>query len=67
MQAETSSTFEQWLAALRRAAEMRGVEWVVDPTGASHRAAFEAGQTPEDELQVLADMAEWRGCGCGGA
>ena len=60
-------SFQEWLESLRALSAERGLDWVIDQSGAVHREAFEAGRTPESELQILADLAEWRGCGCGGA
>jgi hypothetical protein len=59
-------TFESWMAAFTELARDRGLQWLVDATGGTHRDAFDRGLSPDEELTALADMAEWRGCGCGG-
>lgn len=62
----TGESFEQWLQRLRQLAEERELEWLVCGNGENFRAAYEADRSPEEELQSLADISEWRGCGCGG-
>ncbi|MEO8298692.1 MAG: hypothetical protein ABI574_12895 [Burkholderiales bacterium] len=58
--------FETWYAQLRECAEERDLAWTVCSDPAAHRPGFDAGLSPDEELMALADMAEWRGCGCGG-
>ncbi|MET0658819.1 MAG: hypothetical protein ABW110_11755 [Steroidobacteraceae bacterium] len=58
--------YEHWLAELQRLAKAQDVEWLIAPASHTHRAGFEKGSTPEEELAALKDLAEWRGCGCGG-
>ena len=59
--------FEEWLNRLRALAAARDLGWAIDPSGETHQTGYEKGLAPEEELQSLADMSEWRGCGCGGA
>ena len=58
--------YPQWLAQLRELARRDELEWLIAGGDRPHLAAYEAGLSPQEELQELADMAEWRGCGCGG-
>jgi len=62
----TTETYEHWMQRLRDLAAERELSWIVSSGGESHRRAFEAGQSPEEEFASLADISEWRGCGCGG-
>jgi len=57
--------FAAWLAELHCLATAEEIAWVIDRSGASHREAFDAGHTPQQEMVGLRDMAQWRGCGCG--
>jgi hypothetical protein len=66
MNAHHDEEFKMWLAVLTALAADGCHGWAIDPTGASHRATFDAGGTPEEELLSIVAMAEWRGCGCGG-
>lgn len=59
-------SFDDWYAELRTLAVKEEAEWVVAPLAEAHRSGFSEGLSPEEELQQLLDMAEWRGCGCGG-
>jgi len=60
------SSYEAWLAEFRHLAEEDDLVWLVSSAKGAHLDAYRAGVSPAEELQVLADMAEWRGCGCGG-
>ena len=60
------SGFDEWFARLRRLAAERDLVWLVSTQTELHREAYAQGRAPEDELNALADMAQWRGCGCGG-
>jgi hypothetical protein len=62
----TAETYEQWLERLRELAAERELSWMISDSGESHRSAFEAGRSAEEEFASLADLSEWRGCGCGG-
>lgn len=59
-------TYEEWLQQLLEAARQHDCEWLITPSSPTHRKAFEEGLEPDEELSQLMDMAEWRGCGCGG-
>lgn len=58
--------FDAWLSRLRELAAERELAWMIGATGEAHRSAYAAGLSPEEELASLADISEWRGCGCGG-
>jgi hypothetical protein len=60
------SSYDEWLARLQRRAADRGLEWAIGADPAAHRVAYDNGLSPDDELSALAELAEWRGCGCGG-
>jgi len=66
MDGKQDITFEAWLAELRQLAAERDLTWIVSATPENHRKGYDKGFTPEDELDALTDLAEWRGCGCGG-
>ena len=59
-------SYEAWFEEFQALAEAEDLAWLVSTTGKGHRQAFEQGDSPTEELMSLADMAEWRGCGCGG-
>lgn len=59
-------SYESWLCELVRLAKELELDWLVAPTTNTHRAAFDDGLSPDEELAALKDMSEWRGCGCGG-
>ena len=58
--------YDTWFAELRRLAEQRDIAWMIQTDAATHRDAFAKGLSPDEEMTALTDMAEWRGCGCGG-
>lgn len=59
--------FDAWYQRFRGLAAEHDLLWLApEVPGPQHRAAFESGADPEDELNQLASMSEWRGCGCGG-
>lgn len=61
-------SFDEWLLAYRGLAREQNLDWLADaPPTAQQRAAWEQGIAPDEELDELASMAQWRGCGCGGA
>ena len=66
MTASPKPTFDDWFAELKNLAEEQGLAWALPCPTDSHRQAYENGRSPLDELTALADMAQWRGCGCGG-
>ena len=59
-------SYAAWLAEFRRLAEADDLAWLVGLEVGAHRDAYRGAISPAEELQSLADMAEWRGCGCGG-
>jgi hypothetical protein len=59
-------SFEAWVAEFNRCAIERDVAWLASGSPETRRVAYESGVSPQDELEALADMAQWRGCGCGG-
>ncbi|MDT3670162.1 MAG: hypothetical protein ROZ37_07495 [Aromatoleum sp.] len=58
--------FDAWCDELERIAGERGLSWLVSPRKEGHLAAFQQGLSPDDELNALFDIGQWRGCGCGG-
>lgn len=67
MNSEASEAdFQHWLAQLRALARERELDWLIGRDAATHRAAYQAGLSADQQLCELADMAQWRGCGCGG-
>ena len=62
----SEGAFERWFAEFGRLARERQLEWLVTAGAEPRRAAFDRGLSPDEELTALADMSEWRGCGCGG-
>jgi hypothetical protein len=60
-------SYEAWLTRFKRLATQRDLAWIVSTEPDAHRAAYESGLTPDEELTALADMGQWRGCVCGGS
>lgn len=58
--------YAAWFAGLQQRACERGLEWMVAAAPGAHRAAYDNCLSADDELSTLEDMAQWRGCGCGG-
>ncbi|MBL4781971.1 MAG: hypothetical protein JKX92_06975 [Porticoccaceae bacterium] len=63
---EYSQGFVDWYGELRQAAEMSDSAWLVSTSPEAHFSAYSQGLTPVEELAELDEMAQWRGCGCGG-
>lgn len=63
---DLTTDFAGWKQQLRELAREQELEWAVGADVEAHRAAYEAGLSPAEELASLADMGQWRGCGCGG-
>jgi len=61
-----ATPFDAWFEELRRLAQAQDLAWLIACEPDTHRDAFAKGLTPDEELTALKDMAEWRGCGCGG-
>jgi len=57
--------FEAWLGELRRLAAEQELDWLFQGPCAAQRVSFEKGISPAEELEALAPLCEWRGCGCG--
>lgn len=66
MNAADAIDYETWLQRLRALAADEDKAWLVADQPGAHRGAYDQGLSPEEEFAVLADMAQWRGCGCGG-
>lgn len=66
MTTETDERYAAWLAEFTRLALEQELDWLVPSDPEVRRAAFEQGQSPQEELAALKDICEWRGCGCGG-
>jgi len=62
----TAPSFSAWHQELQRLAQEQEVSWLISDAADAHRLAYEHGNSPAEELAELADMAQWRGCGCGG-
>ncbi len=58
--------YASWYRQLRRLAAQRELDFLIATREGAHRDAFDKGLSPAEELAVLEDLAEWRGCGCGG-
>jgi hypothetical protein len=58
--------FAVWLQQLRALAAEQDALWLIAADGSTHRPAFARGLAPEQELNEMLLMGEWRGCGCGG-
>jgi hypothetical protein len=58
--------FAIWLSELRRLAAEQELDWLFKGSCEAQRASFEKGISPAEELESLAPLCEWRGCGCGG-
>lgn len=63
---EARVVYADWLAEFTRLAREQDAEWLVPADASVRLGGFEAGLSPQEELTALKDMAEWRGCGCGG-
>jgi hypothetical protein len=55
-----------WHKELQQLALNCGTAWLVSAEPEAHLAAYEKGLSPAEELAELDDLAQWRGCGCGG-
>lgn len=62
-----SADFLSWHAELRQVAKNSDASWLVSIDAAVHLAAYQKGLSPEEELAELDELAQWRGCGCGGS
>lgn len=58
--------FLDWYNCLKNIAQSNELQWLIAEDPTIYVSSFSQGLSPEDEFQSLADMAEWRGCGCGG-
>lgn len=63
---DSYASYETWHRALRRLSVEQELEYLVSLEEGAHGDAFRSGLSPQEELSTLEDMAEWRGCGCGG-
>ena len=64
---ERATGFLIWHAELRQLAKKSGSSWLVSAEAEVHLAAYQKGLSPEEELAELDELAQWRGCGCGGS
>ena len=55
-----------WHKELQQLALNSGTAWLVSTEAEAHLVAYEKGLSPAEELAELDDLAQWRGCGCGG-
>jgi hypothetical protein len=58
--------FHAWLGELRRLAAEQELDWLFKGACEPQRVSFANGLSPAEELEALAPLCEWRGCGCGG-
>ena len=63
---EDSADFLRWHQELRQLAQTADSAWLVSSEAKSHCGAYQQGLSPEEELAELDELAQWRGCGCGG-
>jgi len=63
---ECSTGFLAWHEELLQLAKKSGSCWLVSAEVGAHLAAYQKGLSPEEELAELDELAQWRGCGCGG-
>lgn len=61
-----SLEFVGWYKTLKATAEAHESLWLIATDPSIYLSIFLKGVSPEDEFQSLVDLAEWRGCGCGG-
>lgn len=59
-------TYESWLRELQALAAQSECDSLLSREPDAYRAAYEQGLTANQEFFQLQDMAQWRGCGCGG-
>ena len=45
--------FDEWFVELQRLAIERDLEYLLSPNPADHREGFDAGNSPDDELDEL--------------
>ena len=64
---ELSEDFLLWYEELQQLAVKSDSLWLVSTDSKSHVEAYRKGLSPEEELAELDELAQWRGCGCGGS
>ena len=64
---ELSDDFLRWYEELQQLAAKSDLLWLVASDVKTHVEAFRKGRSPEEELVELIELAQWRGCGCGGS
>ena len=67
MSEEHAAIFLKWHAELQALAQENEAAWLVSEHGNVHLAAYQKGLSPAEELAELDELAQWRGCGCGGS
>ena len=65
--AEHSKDFLRWYKVLQQIAQKSESQWLVSADLNTHFVAYQKGLSPEEELAELDELAQWRGCGCGGS
>ncbi|RLA39430.1 MAG: hypothetical protein DRQ64_06940 [Gammaproteobacteria bacterium] len=65
--AEHSEDFLRWYKALQQIAQQSESQWLVSADLNTHFGAYQKGLSPEEEFAELDELAQWRGCGCGGS
>lgn len=68
LQKDVSNSIEfiDWYNSLKAMAKDNESSWLVAEDSSLYLSVFLKGISPEDEFQSLLDLAEWKGCGCGG-
>ena len=64
---ELSDNFILWYEELQKLAAKSDSHWLVSTNSKSHVESYQKDLSPEEELAELDELAQWRGCGCGGS
>lgn len=63
---EYSTAFIIWYELLVKIADEKELQWLVSSCPSEHLASYAKGISSEDEFAEIEELAQWRGCGCGG-
>jgi len=64
---ELSDGFLLWYKELQNLAVKSDSLWLISMDSKSHVESYRKGLSPEEELVELEELAQWKGCGCGGS